>query len=47
MDLPKRKCIRLKGYDYSQNGAYFVTICIKNKEQLLWNVGATFVAERI
>jgi putative transposase len=22
-----RKSIRLKGYDYSQNGAYFVTIC--------------------
>ncbi len=23
---------RLKGYDYSQNGAYFITICAKNME---------------
>ncbi len=42
MELPKRKSIRLKDYDYSQNGEYFVTICIKDKLQLLWNVGATF-----
>ena len=25
--LPRRKTIRLQNYDYSQNGAYFVTIC--------------------
>lgn len=31
MDLPKRKPQRLKEYDYSQNGAYFVTICTKNR----------------
>ena len=30
--LPERKKIRLKGYDYSQNGAYFITICTQNKE---------------
>lgn len=30
-DLPKRKQNRLKNYDYSQNGAYFITICTKNK----------------
>ncbi|GAB4220655.1 MAG: transposase [Spirochaetota bacterium] len=24
---------RLQGYDYSQNGAYFITICTKNREQ--------------
>ncbi len=41
MGLPKRKAIRLKDYDYSQNGAYFVTICVKNRENLLWNVGET------
>lgn len=35
MDLPKRKHPRLKEYDYSQNGYYFVTICVKNKELLL------------
>jgi len=24
--------MRLKGYDYSEAGAYFVTICTQNKE---------------
>ncbi|MGV8057770.1 MAG: transposase [Smithellaceae bacterium] len=28
----KRKSLRLKGYDYSSPGAYFVTICTQNKE---------------
>jgi putative transposase len=27
-----RRSIRLKGYDYSQAGLYFVTICCENKE---------------
>jgi len=31
-DLPVRKNIRLKDYDYSQNGVYFITICIENRE---------------
>ena len=35
--LPKRKDIRLKNYDYFEPGAYFITICTKNKEKLLWN----------
>ena len=26
MEYPKRKPTRLKGYDYSQNGVYFVTV---------------------
>lgn len=25
-----RRSIRLRGYDYSQNGAYFITICAQN-----------------
>ena len=33
--LPKRKNLRLNEYDYSQNGAYFVTICTKNQARLL------------
>ena len=42
MVLPKRKSIRLKHYDYSQNGAYFVTICTHQRECLLGEiVGAT------
>ena len=36
-NLPKRKDIRLKDYNYSEPGAYFITICTKNKEKLLWN----------
>lgn len=28
----KRRSVRLKGYDYSQSGLYFVTICTKNHE---------------
>lgn len=40
--LPKRKPIRLKGYDYSSVGAYHITICTKDKRMLFWNnVGAT------
>ena len=35
MDLPKRKPTRLKGYDYSTPGAYFITICVKDRKQLL------------
>lgn len=35
--LPERKNIRLKNYDYSEPGEYFITICTKNKEKLLWN----------
>ncbi|MBN1453718.1 MAG: hypothetical protein JW963_22080 [Anaerolineales bacterium] len=30
-----RRSIRLKGYDYTQPGAYFVTICTKNRECVL------------
>ncbi|MCK5760479.1 MAG: transposase, partial [Candidatus Delongbacteria bacterium] len=28
----KRKSNRLQGYDYSQNGYYFVTICVEDME---------------
>lgn len=36
--LPKRKQIRLKGYDYSQNGYYFVTICTQDKGNVLGGI---------
>ena len=49
MKLPERKKLRLKNYDYGQNGAYFVTICsqnrlclfgkIQNKEMILNHAG--------
>ena len=34
-NLPIRKPTRLKGYDYSTAGAYFITICVKDRKQLL------------
>ena len=33
--LPRRKTIRLQNYDYSQNGAYFVTICTAQRQPIL------------
>ncbi len=33
-----RRSIRLKGYDYSQAGAYFVTICTQNRACLFGEV---------
>ncbi len=35
-NLPIRKPNRLKNYDYGQNGAYFVTICTKDRKCLFW-----------
>lgn len=32
MPIHNRKAIRLKGYDYSRNGMYYVTICTQNRE---------------
>lgn len=37
---PKRKQIRIKDYDYSTPGAYFITVCIADRKPILWNVGA-------
>jgi putative transposase len=33
-----RRSIRLKGYDYSADGAYFITICVRNRECLLGEI---------
>ncbi len=33
--LPKRKSTRLKDFDYSSVGAYFVTICTRDRMQIL------------
>ena len=35
MVLPKRKPNRLNDFDYSQNGAYFVTICTQDRKKIL------------
>ena len=34
-NLPKRKSTRLKKFDYSSAGAYFVTICVRDRMQIL------------
>jgi len=38
VELPKRKPIRLPGYDYSQYGYYFITICTQNRECLFGSI---------
>jgi REP element-mobilizing transposase RayT len=37
-ELPKRKHIRLKNFDYSQAGYYFITICVKNGYELFGEI---------
>ena len=34
-EFPKRRPTRLKDYDYSSVGVYFVTICVQNRQQIL------------
>jgi REP element-mobilizing transposase RayT len=38
MSLQSRKGTRLKEYNYSENGAYFITICTHNRKQILSNI---------
>ena len=40
-DLPKRKSTRLKNFDYSSAGAYFVTICVRDRMQILSEIVRT------
>lgn len=37
-DKHHRRSIRLQGYDYSQSGLYFVTICMQNRACLLGEI---------
>ncbi len=39
MELPKRKLPRMKGFDYSTNNYYYVTICTAEKKHLFWERG--------
>jgi len=34
-DFPQRQPIRLTNFDYGSNGAYFITICVKDRKELL------------
>ena len=38
MKTPQRKSLRLKHHDYTQNGFYFITICIQHKTCLLGEI---------
>ena len=37
-NIHHRRSIRLKGYDYSQEGLYFITICVKDRECLFGKI---------
>lgn len=37
-DIHHRQSIRLDGYDYRQNGAYFLTVCTQERAQLLGRI---------
>ena len=37
-ELPKRKPSRLQNYDYSQNGAYFITVCTKDRHEIMGTI---------
>ena len=37
-EIHHRRSIRLKGYDYSQEGLYFLTICTQNREHIFGTI---------
>ncbi len=37
-NYPERRSIRLRGYDYSQDGLYFITICTYNREPIFGRI---------
>jgi len=37
-EIHHRRSIRLKGYDYSQEGLYFITICVQDRECLFGKI---------
>lgn len=47
MEIPKRKRTRLKDFDYSANGYYFVTVCTQNKLNILSFVGEGFTLPKL
>lgn len=44
MERPNRKRNRLRNYDYSTPGAYFITICTQDRKCLLWDGAGTSIA---
>jgi len=43
-DIHHRRSIRLKGYGYSRQGLYFVTICVQNRECLFGRIEENHMA---
>jgi hypothetical protein len=37
-EKPDRRSTRLEDFDYSQEGAYFITICVQGRQSLLGNI---------
>lgn len=37
-NFPRRRAMRLRGYDYSQLGAYFVSICVQHRQCLFGTI---------
>lgn len=46
-ELPQRKRLRLKHFDYNSNGAYFITICTQGRKTLFSPVGADSISARM
>ena len=40
---PERKTLRLPNYDYSQNGCYFITFCVKDGKPLLGTINTVAI----
>ena len=38
MERNTRKSTRLKEYDYSSDGVYFVTVCVKDRQPILCKI---------
>ena len=47
MNLPERKPLRLKDYDYSQTGGYFITFCTENRAPVLSRITVGKAALRL
>ena len=41
MDFAARKSYRIKDFDYDQNGSYFITVCIRDRKQILSKINSS------
>ena len=46
-ELPQRKRLRFQNFDYNTPGAYFITICTKDRKMLFTPVGADSISARM